>query len=154
VGAQVRLDRVKTRAIDKGQIAGWITPAGAQVLIPQPEKIHAFLLEFFSGLSAPAPAWSQENARIAVYSGTGSKQIADVVSTNLRHQGFNVLGTSVAAQAYPRTMIVVYNAKPETVKEFAQMFNVPPERILNQPAPNVGIDVQVILGWDYNPCGK
>ena len=58
----------------------------------------------------------------------------------------NVYGPSL------NTQIIIFKDKPEAVATLAQVFGVKSQNVIVRLDPNQAVDLQVILGADYDPC--
>jgi hypothetical protein len=123
------------------------------VLLPDYPKIQ----QLVAGLFAPPPASeeraSKEAARIQVLNGTYRHQMAQIGADDLRWHGLKVVETGLAdSPDYGRTQIIVFNDKPETIELLVSLLQVKPENVIRRPDPDQPVDIQVILGNDYDPC--
>jgi LCP family protein required for cell wall assembly len=152
IGSQLHLDRLKSRAIDNHTTTPWIGPAGEDVLLPQPEKIHSLLVEFFSGSATADQPFEAEDARIQIVS--ANVQAANVAVVSLQRQGFNVTNPQAAPTLAATSSILVYHAKPVTVQRLVDALKINPNNVHNIDTQSAPVDIQVILGRDYNSCQK
>jgi len=136
----------------------WVTPGGADVLIPKREEIAKLLDDFFNpgqseGQEAPSATWPArlvaENAKIVVQDGT-PRELSEGTALYLREQGFNVVSFGKADRAnYPETLIIDYTGKTFTTELLAQSLRVPDRNIIHASEASLGVDVRVILGADF-----
>lgn len=155
IGSQLRFDHIKSRAIDsKNVTTPWLGPAGEMVQLANPQKLHAVLVEFFGPPSEQVDAAVAENSTIQILSGTGSQTVADIAAVNLRRQGFQVTGSGLAPQKVNASTLVVNNARPETIKRLQELYRIQPANVRTGTDPEPKVDLQVILGRDYNACSR
>lgn len=152
IGSQFHLDRLKSRAIDNRVTRPWTGPAGEAVLLPQPEKIHSLLVDFFSDSSTTDLSFEEEQARIQVVS--GNPQAANIAVVSLQRQGFIVTNPEATGSLSPTSSLIVYHAKPATVQRLVDALRINPNNVRNVDSPNSQVDIQVILGRDYNSCQR
>ncbi len=152
IGSQLRMDKIKSRAIDSQYVIPWTGPNGEAVLLPQSEKIHSLLVEFFSPPSDAQDPFDTENASVQVVSGDSS--MANVATVSLRRQGFQMVDPLGASTIAPASSIVVYNNKPATIQRLAAALRINSNNIRTVSDPSAKVDIQVILGRDYNSCQK
>jgi LCP family protein required for cell wall assembly len=160
VGIQLKPQRIVSRSISGRHVQGWITPQGAAVLLPRQDKLQPMLKDFFA--SEDLGRLDQtENVRIRVLNGSQRHQAAQLAASALRWEGFKVVGTGNAdRQDYAQTAILVYNGDQVSGTEVAQLLGVPVTAIQDltsvpeQPDPANPVDIQIILGRDYNPCRR
>ena len=107
IGSQLHFDRLKSLAIDNHSTTPWIGPSGEDVLLPQPEKIHSLLVQFFSDTTTSDAPFEAENARVQIVS--GNPQAANVAVIALQRQGFNMVNPQAASTIAAASSIVVYH---------------------------------------------
>lgn len=152
IGTQLKMDRIKSRAIDNHQTQSYITPEGAWVLLPNPEKIHALLVEFFAPITDQVDESDAEQARIQIVS--ASAQAAGVAATFLKRSGLNAtVGTSTGALSATSSITLLQN-KPATAQRLASLLRLDPSIIETKPDATAPYDIVVNLGRDYNSCQK
>ncbi len=152
IGTQLKMDKIKSRAIDNRSTIPYVTPEGAQVLLPNAEKIHALLVEFFAPVTDQADAASKENAKIQIVS--GNPQAAALAATALKRQGFNVSADGPATPLAAVSAITVYGAKTATAQQLAAFLRLDPSSIQTATDSNADADIVVNLGRDYNACQR
>ncbi len=152
---QIPTANIRPGVIDENMVVPWKTPQGWDVLIPQRERIRDLVNELFP---VPTPQASlgplgdrdrlgQEAARIEVQNGTQSAGLASQIATDLRSNGYNVVGYGNADRFdYPETVIVYYTDKKYTVESLKAALKVPDSHVVHQTAPSSDVDIRVILG--------
>lgn len=156
IAAQISKEDIRRAVIDESMTVRWVTPGGADVLIPKREEIGKLLEDFFTPAQSqepPSTAWPArlvaENARIVVQDGT-PREMAEGTALYLREQGFNVTGFGKADRAnYPETLIIDYTGKTYTTEFLAQSLGVPERNIVHASEASLGVDVRIILGADF-----
>lgn len=152
IGTQLHMDRIKSRAIDNRVTIPYVTPEGAQVLLPNAEKIHALLVEFFAPASEQLDQIAMENASIQLVS--GEPEAAKIAQTSLKRQGVNTTLDTAPIPLAPVSTITLYNNKPATAQRLAALLRIDPSKIQTATEPSTGADIVVNLGRDYNSCQK
>jgi LCP family protein required for cell wall assembly len=152
IGTQLKMDKIKSRAIDNRSTIPYVTPEGAQVLLPNPEKIHSVLVEFFAPTTNQVDEAADENASILVVS--GNLQAADVAATSLKRQGLNAVAGNDAVPLAPTSSITMYTNKPATASRLADLLHLAPSTILTASDASAPADIVVNLGRNYNTCQK
>lgn len=151
IGTQLKMDKIKSVAIDNRTSVPYITPEGAWVLLPNNEKIHALLVDFFSPFSETVDQAELENAKIQVVS--GDSNASGIAVTFLKRHGMNAEAGAPVPMAQAST-ITVYHDKPATAERLASLLRLDPASIVNTPDPAAAADIVVNLGRDYNSCQK
>lgn len=165
--------RIRQPAFGPGDVSDYVTPTGAQVLLPNWPRIYAVLHEFVDGpcagctasaaqaLAAPAarPATSTpdalaalraENARVQVLNGTQVSGLAEQVAERLQQAGVNVVSTGDAVRRdYPDTFMFAYAQKPVTLGAIAGVLGVPAGNRYSVDPKSGAYDIQVIIGAGF-----
>lgn len=150
---ELQRQNIHSRYIGRSQTQDWITPQGWEVLLPIPDKVQRVVAALDAPVPADQDAVAAESARIQVNNGTSRPYLAEIGADQLRWSGFTIAGTGTAARTdYKHTQIIVYRDKPETLARLIAQLQVKPESVAQRPDPAQTIDLQVILGEDYDPC--
>jgi LCP family protein required for cell wall assembly len=160
VGARLKPQRILNRAIGPGQVQSWVTPEGAAVLLPQPDKVRALLESFYTGIN-PDTLDTAEKVRVQVLNGSQRKDAQDLAAAALRWGGFQVSSTGVAENRdQARSQILFYAGNRAAADEVAAVLGLPVTSIQDltsteaRPTATPTADIQVILGRDYDPCNR
>ncbi len=167
---QIDSDSLVARSIDETMIMSWVTPQGAEVLVPKRDAIKQVVDEVFGSTSvaptsaaqpaaaptvAPTPAQNAEvrarliadNARIEVLNGTNVKGLAGRAQVYLNTLGYNVVTIGDAGRYdYTDCVIVYYAERPYTVSALAKQFGVKAENIRVASSARMDVDIRLILG--------
>ncbi len=153
LGTQMEPQNIHGHFIDRTTVTGWVTPQGAQVLLPNYEKIRQVIDQFL----APPPldlVWA-EGARVEVLNGTDPADWTALVASRLRWQGVQVVSVGPADRLdYQESLIIDYTDKPHTSALLAQVLYLPSERIQRQLNFASPVDIRIILGRDFQPCHR
>ena len=152
IGTQLKMDKIKSRAIDNRSTIPYITPEGAQVLLPNAEKIHAVLVDLFASQTDAADAVATENASVRIIS--GNPQAAEIAATTLHRQGLNTIAGNDAIPLAPASSITMYVNKPATAQKLAALLRIDPAVIHFESTAQPPADIVVNLGHNYNTCQK
>jgi len=157
IGVQLEPQNIKSRFIGRDQVRGWVTPQGAQVLLPKPTEMQAALVEFFAPPVEEVSALTAEGARVVVLNGTARPGLAALAADRLRWEG--ILDVTVAdsdQKDYLQTRLTVYAGKPLTEALLTELFRVLPDNVarLSGLKDESEADIVVGLGYDYNPCRR
>ncbi len=153
IGTQLKMDRIKSRAIDNRSTSSYITPEGAMVLLPNAEKIHSLLVEFFTPFGDDVAGVDSEQATVELTS--GNLQAAQIAQTALKRQGVNATLSGNSIPLATKSTITVYKNKPITAQRLAALLRLDPtSSIVYAGNPAAPADIVVNLGRDYNSCQK
>jgi polyisoprenyl-teichoic acid--peptidoglycan teichoic acid transferase len=156
VGAQLKPNRILSRAIGPSHVQSWITPQGAAVLLPREDKIRTMLESFYATESSQVN--DSDKVQVRVLNGAQRQQAEELAAAGLRWAGFKVTGTGPAdRQDYAQTRIIIYTGNLAAARQVAVELAVPESAIQDvtgapQPDGAHPVDLLIILGRDYNPC--
>jgi hypothetical protein len=89
-----------------------------------------------------------ENAKVAVYNGSGVAGLAGTTQEYLLGQGLNVI--EIGNFDYvPATTIYDYTGNPYTLMFLIDLMSIQPTRIFSRYDPTSSVDVAVVLGSDW-----
>jgi LCP family protein required for cell wall assembly len=152
LGLQLRPNQILSQSIGPWQVQNWISPDGAAVLLPLQDEIEALLSRFYS---PPDLEFLEQisQTRVEVINGSQLPQAGELVANGLRWTGFQVTSVSPAGSQYhAQTQVVVYNAAEDVAEAVALLLDAPRSAIVYQSDPSQPVDIQVVLGADYDPC--
>ena len=159
VGVQLEPQRILSRAIGPQQVQSWITPEGAAVLLPRPQELRAMLESFYAPVDI-AQLDTTHKLNVRVLNGSQRGDAEKLAASALRWAGFKVMSTGLADhQHYAQTQITVYTGETVAAEQIAQALKVSSPiqdltGLQEQPDPANPVDIQVILGLDYDPCQR
>lgn len=159
LGVRLEPQRILSRAIGPQQVQSWVTPQGAAVLLPRHQEIRVMLESFY----APTDLANLDAAgklRVRVLNGSPRRDADQLAASTLRWAGFKVPSTGLADhQNYGQTQISVYTGDTAAAEKISRQLNVSSliqdlTGAQGQPDPSTPVDIDVILGSDYNPCQR
>jgi LCP family protein required for cell wall assembly len=160
VGAQLEPQRIISRAIGPSQVQGWVTPEGASVLLPRENAIRALLDDLFAPVNTSRLDVARK-VRVEVMNGSRRREAEQLAAAALRWDGFKVVSVGQAErQDYALTSIFVYTGDKAAGERLARQLRVPLTAVQDltsvqeQPDPANPVDIQVILGKNYDPCQR
>jgi LCP family protein required for cell wall assembly len=146
---------IKSRFIDGTVVTSWITPEGAQVLLPDYARIGPLIAE---ALAPPDTNRARQGlARVEVFNGTTWSDWGVLAADRLLWEGFQVVEIGQAERAdYQQTLIVdlTGTTKGSPVYWLARILRVSGANILTADTPSDEVDFRAIVGYDYQPCYK
>ncbi|MBN1886883.1 MAG: LCP family protein [Thermoflexales bacterium] len=139
---------LRTAVLDGRYVVDYVTPEGAQVLLPLKDQVSRLVNDIFETGLVPATP-EVEMARVSVLNGTLQAGLAGQTAALLREKGFNVAQVGNASHfGYERTTIVDHTGRPATVKALAELLKLEAGSLVYQPDPVAPAEVEVILGDD------
>ena len=153
-GVSIKVERPNIRfaVIDRQATQNWVTPQGAQVLIPLREEIrHLRDYVLWAGAVAEVPFQAPpEAATIVVLNGTTRTGLAGTTAAYL--QGLDIPVSAYAnadRDSYGATQIILNRDKPVRAAQLLNVLGLPPTALLRGTDPNAAYDIVIILGADY-----
>jgi len=150
-----RLDDANIRSFNIGpnQSTGWTTPAGEDVLIPNPSAIALVVKDFLSGTVANQIA--KPLTWVQVSDGTSVLDNAALAIETLHNEGFGVKdGPPAPATDFTTIIDHSTSAKGSPLKRLQSVLHVADEHVLAEPDASRPFQFQVVLGSDYNSCPR
>ncbi len=155
LGTQLKPGHIRSRFIDWRVTRSWLTPQGASVLLPDPQKISQTVAELLAPLDETLDWLEKEGARIEIQNGTNIPNLAELAAARLRWHGFRVTRVGPADKTdYLITTVRDYSGKGYTLSQLCEALSIPPANIQQQFDPQNPIDIRVILGPDFRPCSR
>jgi LCP family protein required for cell wall assembly len=160
VGVQLKPQHIVSRAITSEHTQSWTTPQGWAVLLPRQDKIRTLLDSFFAPVD-PNRLDTVDKVRVRVLNGSQRSQAAELATATLGWNGFRVVEYGQAdSQINGPTQILVLTGNATAAQRAASQLRVPATAVRDltssqgQPDPAEPVDLQIILGPDYNPCQR
>jgi hypothetical protein len=160
VGVQLNPQRIISRAIGRSHTQSWVTQQGAAVLLPREAEIRTLLENFYAPVE-PNQLETADKVRVQVLNGSQRNQASELAAAALRWEGFKVVDSGPADRRdYAQTSIQVYTGNIDAAQQLAQQLRVPFSAIQDlsttqlQSNPETPVDIQVILGGNYDPCQR
>jgi len=129
----------------------------ANVLVPNPERIRLLRDQVFgSGTLGPGAVGSlaeqmkTEKARVLVKNGTRKAEQSEKASDLLNSSGVIAVDQGSAGQVYSQTILIDHSGKPYTLKYIIETLKVPNNRIKINYDPAATVDIEVVVGIDWN----
>jgi LCP family protein required for cell wall assembly len=153
LGVQLEPNYIFSQSIGPWQVQNWTTTEGYEVLLPLDDRIQE-LLEAFYGPIDFGFLQRVSETQIQVLNGTWQDEAGRLAATNLGWMGFQVSQVSVAdRQDYAQSRVIILNAEQDMAELAAQTLDLLPSSLHNEPDPASQVNIRVILGADYDPCG-
>ncbi len=151
-GLQLDDARIKQRSIDRAALESFTTANGAQVLLIAPDRVPLVIDEAFTAPLSNVAA--QAAAQVEVVNGSGRQNWELLATDRLTSQGFVVPSYSIADQPITRTQIINYQttSKGSRLNQLLRVFNLKPDRVIDQPTENSPIAFKLLIGPDFDSC--
>ncbi len=132
-------------------VSAWVTPGGADVLLPNQPSLQQLLSEAttLSNVSAQRDAIS-----IQVENGTQFNGWSSLAANQLNYAGYQTSVANADRQNYVNSVLVdmTKSQDPNVRSAILTNLGLSSASILSMPNPNSTFQYRLILGNDYQPC--
>ena len=160
IATSIEPENIHLGVIDQTCTQAWVTPDGAQVLVPLRDRMrevrdYVFQTEPLSPgtdgeTAVPIPTATPELATVAVLNGTARGGLAGTTADLLRSAGLNVTHVGNAdRQDYASTRIVMNRDKPRTLSLLLDTLALPSTAAVQGQDAEAAYDIVVVLGQDF-----
>jgi hypothetical protein len=136
------------------------TMNGLDVLVPDLSKVRELSNQVLFASGAPVPPEPtispatlapKEGAQIELVNGSGVSGLASATKDYLVQHGFSAdkISLANAPVLYPSTQIIDFRGMPYTVEFLTELMHISPSNVLSQAPLEQGVDVEIILGADW-----
>jgi len=148
---EVNRDEIRFGVIDNTCTQNYVTPEGAQVLVPLRDRMREVRDYVFGTVDAEGQALvEQEAATISVLNGTQQAGLAESASQYLSANGTAVAYFGNAdRQDYAQSLVVLNRPKPATASQLVTLLGLPETAMVNGANATAEYDIVVVLGADY-----
>jgi len=150
IGLELKPSQIRSDFIDGRYLTAWISPGGANVLLPHIEDILETLEPLFNPYPYKAP---QGFSRIEVWNGSGRENWGLLAADRLLRNGFEIAEVRQADKLYEHSAILDYtnNRKGSPLPLLQRLFNADVVHLADGEVGN-GAPFRLIVGADYQPC--
>ena len=160
IAVDVEQEAIRSAVIDQTCTQAWVTPEGAQVLIPLRDRMREVRDYVFQATpptpvvaeatAIPIPSPTPEVATVAVLNGTERGGLAGTTADYLRTQGIPVSQVANAdRQNYANTTVVINSDKPLTLAKVLKALDLPATATVQGRDPEAAQDIVILLGQDF-----
>jgi len=160
LATSVDRDTIRTGVIDQTCTQPWVTPDGAQVLVPLRDRIREVrdyvwsadvpTVAVVDSTIMPVPSPTVEVATVAVLNGTTRAGLAGTSADLLRDALVDVVYVGNAdSQDYVATQVITNRDKPQTVSAILDALGLLPSAIVRSPDAGANYDIIIVLGQDF-----
>jgi LCP family protein required for cell wall assembly len=150
LGLQLEPSQIRSDFIDGRYLTAWVSPGGANVLLPHTEDILEALEPLFNPYPYKAP---QGFSRIEVWNGSGHENWGLLAADKLLRNGFEIAEVRQADKLYEDSTILDFTNDPKgsPLPLLQRLFNAD----VVHPADGEvgsGTPFRLIVGATYQPC--
>ncbi len=132
-------------------VSNWITPGGAQVLLPNQSALEQMLAQATSLSSVTV---QRASVTIEVQNGTNNAGWESLAASRLNYAGYGTRTGSADRQDYTNSVLIDFTASQDAGARDAILSGLGLYSASVQSSPDPGSPVQyrLVLGYDYRPC--
>ncbi|HEY9152091.1 MAG TPA: LCP family protein [Anaerolineales bacterium] len=132
-------------------VTPWVTPGGADVLLPNQPSLQQFLV----GATTLSTTSTQRDAiSIQVENGTQINDLATLAANRLNYAGYQASVANADRQNYSNSVLIdmTKSQDPNARNVILANLGLTSASILSIPNATGSIQYRIILGYDYQPC--
>jgi LCP family protein required for cell wall assembly len=156
VGLKLDPSRINSGYLDGRYLTAWVSPGGANVLLPHTDAILEAMEPLFNPYPFQAP---QGFSKVEVWNASGYKDWGILAADRLLRNGFEVTDIHQSDSVYERSLILDFTTSPKgsPLPLLQRLFDADVERGQTALAPleadtGVVAPFRLIVGADYQPC--
>jgi LCP family protein required for cell wall assembly len=132
-------------------VSPWITPGGAQVLLPNDAELSQLLTE---AITLSPFAVERKSIKVEVQNGTTFDTWDALAASRLNYAGYQTIISNADNRNYAASVIVDFTPgqDPNQRQTIISTLNLYSANIISLPDANSPVQYRVILGSDYEPC--
>jgi len=132
-------------------VTPWITPGGADVLLPDPDQLKQLMIQAAT-LSTYADA--REAITVDVENGSRFDTLETLAASRLNYAGYQTTVGAADSRDYANSVIVDFTVAQDSTQRQALIatLGLTSANVISLPDANNPNQYRVILGSDYQPC--
>ena len=132
-------------------VSAWVTPGGADVLLPNQPSLQQFLIE---ATTLSTTSTQRDAISIQVENGTPFKGWDSLAASRLNYAGYQSSIANADRQNYSNSVLIdmTKSQDPNARNVILANLGLSSASILSIPNANSSIQYRLILGYDYQPC--
>ncbi len=133
-------------------VTPWVTPGGADVLLPNQPSLQQYLAE---ATSLSTSAAQRQKITVEVQNGTPSNGWAALAASRLNYAGYATTISNADRQNYTNSVLTDYTLAQDAKARntiLAALGLTTSAAVLSAPQLNSAAQYRLIVGYDYQPC--
>jgi hypothetical protein len=132
-------------------VSDWITPGGADVLLPNQPALEQLLVE---ATTLSTTAVERQSVSIEVQNGTQNPGWDALAANRLNYAGFETKISTADRQDYSNTVLIDSTTTqiPDVRNAILNYLGLYSATVLSMPDPKSATSYRLVLGNDYQPC--
>jgi polyisoprenyl-teichoic acid--peptidoglycan teichoic acid transferase len=136
---------------ENGAVTSWITPGGAQVLLPNATVIQGIVQEAMTSHPKPPP---EKVVSIEVRNGSPYDGWDQLAAQRLNYAGFETALKPADDRNQASTFLydLTTGQDPSVSASILAGLDLPRSALISAPQPEAGVSYVLLVGADYQPC--
>ncbi len=132
-------------------VSDWITPGGAQVLLPNQAALAQLLAQ---ATSLSTTTTQRESIKVDVQNGTNNSGWDTLAASRLNYAGYTAHTSAADRQDYGSSVLIDYTSAQDPAAQGALLdgLGLYSATVTSSPDPNSSVQYRLIVGYDYKPC--
>jgi LCP family protein required for cell wall assembly len=132
-------------------VSSWVTPGGADVLLPQQDALTQMLTE---ATTLSTTAIQRQAITVEVQNGSLLEGLDGLAASRLNYAGYATHISPADRQDYGNSVLIDMTSSqdPDARSVLLGALGLDSATILSSPDPSSGASYRLILGSDYQPC--
>ncbi len=132
-------------------VSDWVTPGGAQVLLPNQPALEQMLAQATSPSSVTV---QRTSITVEVQNGTNNAGWDSLAANRLNYAGYGTRTGSADRQDYANSVLIDLTATQDAGARDALLsgLGLYSATVLSSPDPGSPVQYRLVVGYDYRPC--
>lgn len=132
-------------------VTDWLTPGGAQVLLPNETAIQQLMAQ---ATSLSTTTVQRQAVAVDVQNGTSNNGWDALAASRLHYAGYSAHTSAADRQNYGTSVLIDYTASQDAAARGALLngLGLYSASVMSSPDPNSSVQYRLIIGSDYQPC--
>jgi LCP family protein required for cell wall assembly len=153
IGLQLEPSQINSGFLDGRYLTAWVSPGGANVLLPHTEAILEAIEPLFNPYPYQAP---QGFSKVEVWNGSGHEGWGYLAADRLLRNGFEVTDIREADKVYEHSTLLDFSttSKGSPLPLLQELFEASVAHTPAETDVESGIAFRLIIGADYQSCKR
>ena len=132
-------------------VSGWVTPGGAQVLLPNEAALQQLLAQ---ATSLSSTAVQRQTVSVDVQNGTNNSGWEALAASRLNYAGYTAHTSAADRNDYGTSVLYDYTTNQDNSASQAllSVLGLKSATVMSAPDPSSSVQYRLVVGYDYQPC--
>ena len=132
-------------------VSDWVTPGGAQVLLPNQSALEQLMAQ---ATSLSSTTTQREAINVDVQNGTRNNGWDTLAASRLNYAGYTAHTSAADRQDYGNSVLIDYTSAQDASERSALLsgLGLYSATVTSSPDPKSAVQYRLIIGADYQPC--